>query len=188
MCGNFKVRALRTDSPFFNKGDVIEFKNGRCRWSDDGDEYDSFEELIDKNGWEDYLKLIEEEGVKVDKPSDLRELIKPCYVVVRRDGSVCGIFEIKEGLVLQSNLETQICEFKEYNKNLTKYEEEDGTDIMEVYGLSKSHYFDISTYNRPLIWKREEAPVKSPTELEIESIEEEQRKLADRLAKLKEKL
>ena len=185
MGGNFKVRALKTDSPFFNKGDIIEFKNGRCRWSDggDSDKYENFEDLIDDNGWTDYLEEIKES-------SDLRELIKPCYVVVRRDGSVCGIFEIKEGLVLQSALENLTCEFKEYNENLTKYEEKDDTDIMEVYRFSTNCWFNISRYNRPLIWKREEekTTVKSPTELEIELIEEEQRKLSDRLSKLKESL
>ena len=183
MSGNFKVRALKTDSPFFNKGDVIEFKNGRCRWSDggDSDKYENFEDLIDSNGWTDYLEEIKES-------SDLRELIKPCYVVVRRDGSVCGIFEIKEGLKLQEKLDMGNCDLEECDENLNKYKREDRTDIMDIYGFSRDGCFDISTSNRPLIWKREEAPVKSPTELEIESIEEEQRKLADRLAKLKESL
>ena len=109
-------------------------------------------------------------------------------MLIRRDGSVCGIFEIKEELILQDELDFGMCYLSEYNENLTKYETEHGTDIMEVYGLTSNNCFGISTHNRPLIWKREEAPIKSPIELEIESIEEEQRKLADRLAKLKESL
>ena len=185
MGGNFKVRALKSVDGFFNEGDIVEFKNGICRWRDGGDSvtYKDFDDLIHCNDWYDYL-----EEVKVDKSLDLRELIKPCYVVVRRDGSVCGIFEIEEGLILQDELDFGMCYLSEYNENLTKYETEHGTDIMEVYGLTSNNCFGISTHNRPLIWKREEAPIKSPIELEIESIEEEQRKLADRLAKLKESL
>ena len=45
--------------------------------------------------------------------------------------------------------------------------------------------FDISTSNRPLIWKREE---KSPTQLKLEELEKKQREIADEMEKLRKEL
>ena len=184
MNGNFKIRALKSDDDYFIKGDVIEFKNGHTRWRDGEDscEYESYKEFIKDNYlWEDFLELIEEKEEE-NKIEDLRELIKPCYVVVRRDGSIAGVFEGKRGMRLQASMGTTFCDVVDYDKNLEKRGKE--YDIMEVYGLP-NYSMDISINNRPLIWKREE---KSPTQLEIESIELEQRKLADRLSELRKEL
>lgn len=117
-----------------------------------------------------------------NKMEDLRELIKPCYVVVRRDGSIAGVFEGKRGMRLQASMGTSFCDVMDYDKNLEKRDKE--YDIMEVYGLP-NYSMDISINNRELIWKREE---KSPIQLEIESIELEQRKLAGRLSELRKEL
>lgn len=184
MGGNFKVRALKTDSPFFYKGDVIEFKNGRCRWSDGGDsnKYENFEDLIDDNGWTDYLEEIKES-------SDLRELIKPCYVVKHIDDELSKV-EIDDVGELIISGENHWCNVSNLSKELNGYRGDSSVTIKEIFGYSSynKHAYKISTEGRKSIWKREEVPIKSPTELEIESIEEEQRKLADRLAKLKERL
>ena len=119
------------------------------------------------------------------KMEDLRELIKPCYVVVRRNGNICGIFETNGGLKLQTSLGSGMCFLEDYNKSLLKQESEiDSTDIMEIYGLSK-YSFDISIDNRPLIWKREE---KSPTQLKLEELEKKQREIADEMEKLRKEL
>ena len=126
---------------------------------------------------------IKEEGE--NKMEDLRELIKPCYVVVRRDGSICGIFETNKGLKLQEVLGTSKCYLGDYNEDLLKgnFEIED-TDIMEVYGLSE-YSFEISTEGRPLIWKRTEL---SPTQLKLEELEKRQREIADEMEKLRKEL
>ena len=187
MGGNFKVKCIQDNgfNSLYTIGKIYEIKNGI--FENDYMEIIPVNEIKDLKGltsatWE----LIEEEGE--NKVEDLRELIKPCYVVVRRDGSICGVFEIKEGLKLQEKLDMGNCCLNAYKNDLTKYNYPDSTDIVKVYGWSETGCFDISIKDRPLIWKREEEPIKSPTQLEIESIELEQRKLADRLAKLKEKM
>ena len=133
--------------------------------------------------WKDYIEEIEEEGE--NKMEDLRELIKPCYVVVRRDGSICGIFETNRGLKLQTSLGSGMCSLEDYNKNLLKEELKiNSTDIMEIYGLSE-YSFDISINNRHLIWKRNEL---SPTQLKLEELEKRQREIADEMEKLRKEL
>ena len=126
---------------------------------------------------------VKEEGE--NKMEDLRELIKPCYVVVRRDGSICGIFATNRGLKLQTSLGSGMCFLEDYNKNLLKEESEiDNTDIMKIYSLSK-YSFDISINNRHLIWKRIEL---SPTQLKLEELEKKQREIADEMEKLRKEL
>ena len=63
-----------------------------------------------------------------------------------------------------------------YEENLKRNDGEKQFDIMKVYR------------NGILIFDRVEEPVKSPMQIEIESIEEEQRKLADRLSELRKGL
>ena len=136
--------------------------------------------------WTSYYKeeiKVKEEGE--NKMEDLRELIKPCYVVVRRDGSICGIFETNKGLKLQTSLGSGMCFLEDYNKNLLKEESEiNSTDIMKIYGLSE-YSFDISINNRPFIWKRIEL---SPTQLKLEELEKKQREIADEMEKLRKEL
>lgn len=182
MGGNFKVKCLETNGYCgYTKGKIYKIRDGKFTYDDFNimvTRIDTIGDLDRNSGaiWE----LIEEEGE--NKVEDLRELLKIGYVVKREDESVCGIFQTEvNDLVLQDAMNCLNCRLNEYDEKLRK----SYFDITEIYGLPK-YKFDISIDNRPLIWKREEEPIKSPTQLEIESIELEQRKLADRLSKLKE--
>lgn len=188
MNGNFKIRALKSDDDYFIKGDVIEFKNGHTRWRDGEDscEYESYKEFIKDNYlWEDFLELIEEKEEE-NKIEDLRELIKPCYVVKFRDEE-WGIAMIRINEIIGfhkiNDISSGITNLSYMDKNLEDINGETEYDIVEIRGYSDVDQKDIES--RPLIWKREE---KSPTQLEIESIELEQRKLADRLSELRKEL
>lgn len=119
---------------------------------------------------------------------DLRELIKPCYVVKFGSGVLTMAYDTQEGINFNTEEDGYI-NLKSLDEQLVEKCKVDNSDfdIIEIYGLHKysrgMNCSKISIKDRPLIWKREE---KSPTQLEIESIELEQRKLADRLSKLKE--
>ena len=117
---------------------------------------------------------------------DLRELIKPCYVVKMRDDTWCvAIKEVSDlGFYKISRPDMiGISSISSYDKSLNN-KNDDVYDIIEIREYVPCILFSYESAK--LVWKREEEPIKSPTQLEIESIELEQRKLADRLAKLKE--
>lgn len=174
-----------TNMRHFTIGKIYETDNNMLNYRLDGGNMAEYCPLIEDGDVERGLVFeeIKEEGE--NKMEDLRELIKPCYVVVRRDGSICGIFATNGGLKLQTSLGSGMCFLEDYNKNLLKEESEiDSTDIMEIYGLSK-YSFDISINNRHLIWKRTE---KSPTQLKLEELEKKQREIADEMEKLRKEL
>ena len=122
-----------------------------------------------------------------NKVEDLRELIKPCYIVVHIDNTLSRV-EINCNNEKIISGDTHWCNLHSLSKELLGYCGDSNATIKEIYGYSEYNNiaYKLSIEGRPLIWKREEEPIKSPTQLEIESIELEQRKLADRLAKLKE--
>ena len=122
-----------------------------------------------------------------NKVEDLRELIKPCYIVVHNDNTLSRV-EINCNNEKIISGDTHWCNLHSLSKELLGYCGDSNATIKEIYGYSEYNNiaYKLSIEGRPLIWKREEEPIKSPTQLEIESIELEQRKLADRLAKLKE--
>ena len=189
MGGNFKIRALKDYARFFTNGEVYEFRNGICTW-DYGDKsrlYESFEQFIEKNSmfWKGCFELIKEEGE--NKMEDLRELIKPCYVVRfrgeedwclamnRTDGTIGfnSINNIRRGIVRMSSFDEKLLD----NSNVSEY------DIMEIRG-----YADVDQTNiedRPLIWKCTEI---SSTQLKLEELEKKQREIADEMEKLRKEL
>ena len=184
MNGNFKIKYIGDGSKrYFTYNKIYEIKDG-VLILDNGTRLTNIKNFssicYNINAT---FEEVKEEGE--NKMEDLRELIKPCYVVVRRDGSICGIFATNGGLKLQTSLGSGMCFLEDYNKNLLKEESEiDNTDIMEIYGLSK-YSFDISINNRPLIWKRTEI---SPTQLKLEELEKKQREIADEMEKLRKEL
>ena len=128
---------------------------------------------------------IKEEGE--NKMEDLRELIKPCYVVRfrgeedwclamnRTDGTIGfnSINNIRRGIIRMSSLDENLLD----NSKMSEY------DIMEIRGYGNVNQFD--TENRPLIWKRNEL---SPTQLKLEELEKRQREIADEMEKLRKEL
>jgi len=128
---------------------------------------------------------IKEEGE--NKMEDLRELIKPCYVVRfrgeedwclamnRTDGTIGfnSINNIRRGIIRMSSLDENLLD----NSKMSEY------DIMEIRGYGNVNQFD--TENRPLIWKRTEL---SPTQLKLEELEKKQREIADEMEKLRKEL
>jgi hypothetical protein len=188
--GNFKVRCVNNGdfNTLYTFGKVYEISSGVFIF-DDGEELDEtincVEDLINNTsaGWE----LIEEEGEV--KMKDLRRLLKIGYIVEHIDGKLSRV-EMNENKELIISGEKHYYPLKgNLDKNL-EYDEGVGDwailGIKTIYGYSKHNGYahKISASGRKVIWKRQEE--KSPTQLEIESIELEQRKLADRLSKLKE--
>ena len=129
---------------------------------------------------------IKEEGE--NKMEDLRELIKPCYVVKFRGGvngwSIAmnrsngeigfnSIDNLRRGIVRMSSFDEKLLD----NSNMSEY------DIMEIRGYADVDQTRID--NRPLIWKRTE---KSPTQIKLEELEKKQREIADEMEKLRKEL
>lgn len=86
--------------------------------------------------------------------------LKPCMVVVRRNGCVAGIIELQDGINLQTANGSTLCLINEYGDDLTKTNLGfcgRAHDIMQVYGFGAGK-FEISTDNRPLLWERKEEP------------------------------
>lgn len=115
---------------------------------------------------------------------DFRELIESGYIVkfkserwalcLARGNNIIGMNDINDISIGITNTEI-------LNELLIDVFGNSKYDIMEIRGYCPNAD-QTSINDRPLIWKREE---KSPTQLEIESIESEQRKLADRLSELR---
>ena len=188
MDENFKIRALESDENYFNKGDVIEFKDGQAMWIDGrvSLKYKNFEDFIAQNyEWEKDIELIKEEGE--NKMEDLRELIKPCYVVKLRNGdlaiclervnNVIGMNDINDISIGFTNIELLDDQLRDTYKN-SNY------DIMEIYGYPNGADQKI-VKDRPLIWKRTEI---SPIQLKLEELEKKQREIADEMEKLRKEL
>ena len=127
------------------------------------------------------FKEIKEGEVKME---DLRELIKPCYVVKMRDETWCVAIKEATDLGFYRISRTDmigISSISSYNESLNN-RNDDAYDIVEIREYVPCILFSYE--NAKLVWKREE---KSPQQLEIESIEADMRKLANRLNELKEK-
>ena len=83
--------------------------------------------------------------------------LKPCMVVVRRNGEVCGVSENQLGMFLQNARGTCFCQISDYGNDLIKSKDDYELDIMQVYGLARLNNA-ISVENRPLLWERKEEP------------------------------
>lgn len=155
-------------------------KDGRGLCADNGD----------ANGWNrpwHFVGVIFEEVNRFTK-----EDLKPCMVVRTREGRIYMVAETMRGICAVESGGCYI-DFDMICDDLT-HEICKQFDIVEVYGFSKlfADSQKINILQMDLIWKREE---KSEVQIEIESIEAEQKilseknkQLADRLKKIKGEL
>ena len=128
---------------------------------------------------------VKEEGE--NRMKDLRELIKPCYVVVHRNGELRMVIETTEGMACV-NKDGCYIKFDSLDNTLRNIGSAGSDfDIVEVYGFSEyyGNLNKILTNNRELIWKREEI---SPTQIKLEELEKKQREIADEMEKLRKEL
>ena len=132
---------------------------------------------------QDYIK--QEEGE--DKMEDLRELIKPCYVVkLRGENEWCLAMNRRDGTIgfnSINNIGRGITRMSSLDKNLLDDSKMSEYDIMEIRGYADVNQFEIET--RPLIWKRTE---KSPAQIKLEELEKKQREIVDEMEKLRKEL
>lgn len=122
-----------------------------------------------------------------------KEDLKPCMVVALRCGILALVTESTNGTIIQIEECQSILYLSGFKDDLTE-EHNKNNDIIRVYGYS-SYLFkanELSETGRELLWEREE---KSQVQIEIESIEAEQRilavkskELADRLNKVEGKV
>lgn len=176
-----------TNMRHFTIGKIYETDNNMLNYRLDGGNIASYCPLIEDGDVERGLVFeeIKEEGE--NKMEDLRELIKPCYVVRfrgeeswclamnRTDGTIGfnSINNIRRGIIRMSSLDENLLD----NSKMSEY------DIMEIRGYGDVNQSDIN--NRPLIWKRIEL---SPTQLKLEELEKKQREIADEMEKLRKEL
>ena len=182
MGGNFKVKCLDTTgcNKSYTNGKIYEVVDGvfTC---DDG--YN----ILGIDSFDDFNNMTSAMWGLVEDSSDLRKLIKPCYVVRfrgenewclamnRRDGTIGfnSINDIRRGITRMSGLDKNLLD----NSKMPEY------DIMEIRGYADVNQFEIET--RPLIWERTEL---SQTQLKLEELEKKQREIADEMEKLRKEL
>lgn len=121
--------------------------------------------------WADYKHL---ELVKEEKPTP-KSLLKVGYVVKRRDGEYRMVMPSENGLIIVGEGDwISICDYNdELNYDYKSGEYAILLDIVEIYGFNEWQYqtLNVSSEDRPLIWKREEPVVEPATELTISEIE-----------------
>ena len=124
---------------------------------------------------------------------DLRKILKQGYIVEHADGMLSKVEKnANEELVISSehrwfpveNLTEQldyICHF-ENDKDYA-----DKVKIKAIYGLADANMiaYKISKDGRKKIWERIE---KSPIQIKLEELENEQRKIADKIAELRKEI
>ena len=181
--GNLKVKCLdvRGYDEYYTKGKVYEVVDGVFT-------YDNGYVIENITSFEDFNIRTAAMWELIEDSSDLRELIKPCYVVRFRGGTSgwCiamnrsngrigfnSIDNLQRGIVRMSSLDEKLLD----NSNMSEY------DIMEIRGYADVDQTRID--NRPLIWKRTEL---SPTQLKLEELEKKQREIADEMEKLRKEL
>lgn len=160
---NWKMKCTCAGNSSWEIGDILEVNNNQGKHGTcivEGD-FSSFETWCKQRAiLGSKWELIKEDFTK----SNLQE----CDVVIMRNKLRYVFFD---GVIVHTNVWSEY--LNEYNEDLTKHDNEKRLDIMQVYR------------NGILIFDRVE---KSPIQIEIESIEEEQRKLADRLSELRKGL
>ena len=117
---------------------------------------------------------------------DLRKLIKPCYAVKIRDGRYVIAFARKDSEInfnRTEDISNGVTKLSYFDENLIDNDGYSEYDIMEIRGYAGTDQKNIE--GREIIWKREE---KSPTQIKIEELETEQRKIADKIAELRKEL
>ena len=120
------------------------------------------------------------------KVGDLRELIKPCYAVRIRDGRWLIAFMRKDGDINLNRIDDISCgttKVSDFDENLLDGDSFSNCDIMEIRGYQDVNQTNIA--GREVIWERIE---KSKTQIKLEELETEQRKIADKIAELRKEL
>lgn len=174
---NGKIRCVSTEGyTCFTKGKVYEINDGSIT-TDNGHIDYKYKSLSD---FRNRVRAKFEEVFE----DDLRELIKPCMVVVTRNGDKHITMQTVDGIILVDK-DGRFLDVKSLDVDLkARYRVFERNDVMKVYGLKKftTEMLNIDEEHRDLLWKREE---KSPQQIKIEEIERKQRELADELAELR---
>lgn len=128
-------------------------------------------EMIEDNGdWDWYEDMIE--GLAEFTKDDL----KPCMVVILRDGSIGIVGEVIGGKNILFDNDEYI-PFEDIMDDLTIYDSteidqciDEELDIMKVYDVNKYSFdmLEIGTSNRELLWERAEAP--KPEEMTLAEV------------------
>lgn len=133
------------------------------------------EDMTITHSADDCISYKEYKAMSVFTKADL----KPCMVVVLKDGSVNIVTQYKKGIALIDDNDTW--------DSLNRYSDDlhckgnDNYDILQIYGFSDCIYdsMKISIIDRPLLWERKEE-----TEMSISDAEEELSKLSGKKYKI----
>ena len=114
---------------------------------------------------------------KKNDMEDLRKLIEPSQLLILEGGRKAKTIAIQSGIAVQYYDGNEYSGWDELRVVIGKIE--------KVYGLSKwgGESCEISEESRLLIWEK-----KSPTQIKLEELEAEQRKIADKIAELRKEL
>ena len=162
-----------TNMRHFTIGKIYETDNNMLNYRLDGGNMAEYCPLIEDGDVERGLVFeeIKEEGE--NKMEDLRELIKPCYLLILKDGKKVKTIETQDGIVVQYTYNG----WDTLNTVINKIE--------KIYGFSNNgaNVSEFSEEDRPLIYEK-----KSPTQLKLEELEKKQREIADEMEKLRKEL
>ena len=179
---NGKIRCLDTNAELhYTKNKVYDIKDGIITF-DSGERHGVHENLAD------FLCYTGAKFEEIIDMRDLRKMLKPCMLAKFLDGTFGIVVQCGRGVVLKRFDSMDWMKVDDYGKDLKTIRRVSAElDIIKVYGCAWLIQDVLSPIagSRELIWKREE---KTPQQIEIEQIEAEQRKLADRLSELRKGL
>lgn len=173
MNNNFKVKALASYGSWFNKGDILEFENGKCIFNNGNVSscYDDFKDFISCNmNWHGYLELFKEDNQneveKIHNKEFTKQDLKDGMVVELNNGQLRFLFN--ESLINKNGY----IPFDEHFNNELIYNNNvvNNYTIKRIY-TTKGRYFSnlFDAHELDLIWERKEEP--QPKEMTIEEIE-----------------
>lgn len=186
---NGKIRCLDAKglNRVYTKDKVYEVVNGSIFRDDctSSPIHESFDEWCRLRGgkWEEVKDV-----KNMCEIADLREMLKPCMFVKCRDEVLRMVVQCESKIIIKRFDNMWWIDVCDYDNVLMLENRENACfDIIEVYGYDGEGGNSLrpTVRTRKLIWKREE---KTPQQIEIEQIEAEQRKLADRLSELRKGL
>lgn len=165
---NFKVKCLDTRgcNKSYTNGKIYEVVDG-VFICDDG--YN----IMGIYSFDEFNNMTSAMWKLVEDSSDLRELIKPCYLLVLENDIKVKTVETQNGIVGQY----QYGRWDELNTMINKVE--------KIYGFSThgARIGEFSEEDRKLIYEK-----KSPTQLKLEELEKKQREIDDEMEKLRKEL
>lgn len=184
MNNNFKLKALVSDGEWFSKGDVLEFKDGKCIYNNGNESscYSDFEDYINHNkSWQGCFVLLKDED-KDDTYEDFtKQDLKTGMIIELRNGKKAMILlGTKNGDIFGGEIYGSLDNFDYNLKNNTPYNDlskkyVEQIDIIKVYqpilNYLSNGIFGKNTDNYDLIWERREEP--HPREMTVKEIEKE---------------